>query len=354
MQKLKIAIVGVGNISGVHIGAYLKNPSVELYAFCDINEDTLKIKGEKYGVTRLYTDEETMLRELPEIDAVSVCTWNSAHAPCTILALQYGKHVLCEKPMAMNAIEARAMIDASKKYGKKLMVGFVRRFGNDAAITKDFIDAGNLGEVYYAKATYLRRNGCPGGWFGDKSRSGGGPLIDLGVHVIDLARYLIGSPKPISVYGATFDCIGKRSYLKDKAAYTATRTGNNDPFTVEDMATALIRFDNGAVLSVEASFNLHIKKDTGTIELFGSKGGAKLSPEFELYTEMNDYLVDVNLNMPSALSFEGLFENEINYYVDSILNDRDLSSIAEDGCTLMKILDAIYLSASEKKEIIIN
>lgn len=354
MQKLKIAIVGVGNISGVHISAYLKNPGVELYAFCDINEDTLKIKGEKYGVTRLYTDEETMLRELPEIDAVSVCTWNSAHAPCTILALQYGKHVLCEKPMAMNAIEARAMIDASKKYGKKLMVGFVRRFGNDAAITKDFIDAGNLGEVYYAKATYLRRNGCPGGWFGDKSRSGGGPLIDLGVHVIDLARYLIGSPKPISVYGATFDCIGKRSYLKDKAAYRATRTGNSDPFTVEDMATALIRFDNGAVLSVEASFNLHIKKDTGTIELFGSKGGAKLSPEFELYTEMNDYLVDVNLNMPSALSFEGLFENEINYYVDSILNDNDLSSIAEDGCTLMKILDAIYLSASEKKEIIIN
>jgi predicted dehydrogenase len=354
MQKIKIAVIGVGSISGVHINGYLKNPNVELYAFCDINEETLKTKGEKYGISRLYTDEETMLRELPEIDAVSVCTWNSAHAPCTILALQYGKHVLCEKPMAMNAAEARAMIDASKKYDKKLMIGFVRRFGNDAAITKDFIDAGNLGDVYYAKTTYLRRNGCPGGWFGDKSRSGGGPLIDLGVHVIDLARYLMGCPKPISVYGATFNCIGKRTDLKDKADYSATRKQAEDPFTVEDMATALIRFDNGAVLSVEASFNLHIKKDTGTIELFGSKGGARLSPEFELYTEMNNYLVDVNLNMPSALSFEGLFENEINYYVDSILNDRDLSSIAEDGCTLMKILDAIYLSAEEKKEIVIS
>ena len=353
MQKIKIAVIGVGNISGVHIGAYLKNPNVELYAFCDINEATLKAKGEKYGINRLYTDEQTMLQELPEIDAVSICTWNSAHAPCTILALSYGKHVLCEKPMAMNATEARAMIDASKKYGKKLMVGFVRRFGNDAAITKDFIDAGNLGEVYYAKTTYLRRNGCPGGWFGDKSRSGGGPLIDLGVHVIDLARYLMGAPKPVSVYGATFNHIGKRENLKDKAAYNIRGKGK-EVFDVEDMATALIRFDNGAVLSVEASFNLHIKKDTGTIELFGSKGGAKLSPEFELYTEMNDYLVDVNLNMPSALSFEGLFENEINYYVDSILNDRDLSSIAEDGCTLMKILDAIYRSAEEKKEIIIQ
>lgn len=353
MQKLKIAIVGTGNISNVHIKGYLKNPNVELYAFCDIDEKKLRERGAEYGITRLYTDEEAMLRELPEIDAVSVCTWNSAHAPCTILALSYGKHVLCEKPMAMNATEARAMIDASKKYGKKLMVGFVRRFGNDTAITKDFIEAGNLGDIYYAKTTYLRRNGCPGGWFGDKSRSGGGPLIDLGVHVIDLARYLMGSPTPISVYGATFNCIGERKALKDKAAYNI-RKGNETPFTVEDMATALIRFDNGAVLSVEASFNLHIKKDTGTIELFGSKGGAKLSPEFELYTEMNNYLVDVNLNMPSALSFEGLFENEINHYVDSILNDRDLSSIAEDGCTLMKILDAIYRSAEEKKEIVIE
>ncbi len=352
MQKLKIAIVGTGNISEVHIKAYLKNPNVELYAFCDINESNLQKRGELYGVSRLYTDEETMLKELPEIDAVSVCTWNSAHAPCSILALQYGKHVLCEKPMAMNAAEAREMIEASKKYGKKLMVGFVRRFGNDAAITKDFINAGNLGEIYYAKTTYLRRNGCPGGWFGDKSRSGGGPLIDLGVHVIDLARYLMGGPKPVSVYGATFDCIGRRDTLKDKAAYSI-RGKEKEPFTVEDMATALIRFENGAVLSVEASFNLHIKKDTGCIELFGSRGGAKLSPEFELYTEMNDYLVDVNLNMPSALSFDGLFENEINYYVDSILTDRDLSSIAEDGCTLMKILDAIYLSAKEKKEIVI-
>ncbi len=353
MEKIKIAIVGTGNISEVHIKSYLKNPNVELYAFCDINEENLKKRGALYGVTRLYTDEETMLKELPEIDAVSVCTWNSAHAPCSILALQYGKHVLCEKPMAMNAKEARQMIDASKKYGKKLMVGFVRRFGNDTAITKDFINAGNLGDIYYAKTTYLRRNGCPGGWFGDKSRSGGGPLIDLGVHVIDLARYLMGCPKPVSVYGATFDCIGRRDTLKDKAAYTI-RGKKEDPFTVEDMATALVRFDNGAVLSVEASFNLHIKKDIGSIELFGSKGGAKLSPEFELFTEMNNYLVDVNLNMPSALSFEGLFENQINFYVDSILNDRDLSSIAEDGCTLMKILDAIYLSAKEKKEIVID
>lgn len=353
MAKLKIAVIGVGSISQYHISAYISNPNVELYALCDINEKTLKAKGEKYGITRLYTDKEKMFKECPEIDAVSVCTWNSAHKECTVAALNAGKHVLCEKPMALNAKEAAEMIEASKKNGKKLMIGFVRRFGNDAAVTRDFLDAGSAGDLYYAKATYLRRCGCPGGWFGDKSRSGGGPLIDLGVHVIDLVRYLMGCPKPISVYGATFDNIGKRSYLKDTPEYNIRGDGA-DPHTVEDMATALIRFDNGAVLSVEASFNMHIKKDVGAIELFGSKGGIKLAPEFELYTEVNNYLANVSLNMPTALSFNGLFENEINYYVDSIINGRDLSSIAEDGLTLMKILDAIYESASTKKEVVID
>ena len=354
MKKIKIAVIGVGNISEHHIKGYLSHPSVELYAFCDINEKQLEEKGKKHGITRLYTDEKKMLEELPEIDAVSVCTWNNGHAPASIMALNAGKHVLCEKPMALNAVEAQAMIDAAKKNGKKLMVGFVRRFGNDAEITKSFIDAGNLGDLYYAKATYLRRNGCPGGWFSDKSRSGGGPLIDLGVHVIDLVRYLMGGPKPVSVYGAAFSGMGKREALKDKPGYIASGASEKDPHDVEDMATALIRFDNGAVLSVEASFNLHIKKDTGNIQLFGTKGGSTLSPEFELFTEVNGYLADLSLVRPTALSFDGLFDREIHYFVDSVIEDRDLSSIAEDGCTLMKILDAIYESAKTGHEVVIK
>lgn len=354
MKKIKVAIVGSGNISEFHIKGYLLNPNVELYALCDINEEKLKKKGEKHGVTRLYTDEKKMLEELPELDAVSVCTWNSAHAPCTIMALEAGKDVLCEKPMAMNVGEAQAMIDASKKAGKKLMVGFVRRFGNDAAIAKDFIDGGSVGDIYYGKVAYLRRNGCPGGWFGDKARSGGGPLIDLGVHVIDLARYLMGRPMPTSVFGATFSGMGKREHLKDNFTDFVSPDKANAPHTVEDLATALIRFDNGAVLQVEASFNLHTGKVANNIELFGKKGGVKLSPEFELYTEMNNYLANVTLNKPSKLSFDGLFENEINYFVDSLLTDRDLSSIAEDGCTLMKIIDAIYESATTGHEVVLK
>ena len=354
MAKIKVAVVGVGNISNCHINGYLKNENVELYAFCDINEERVKAQGAKYGVTRLYTDEATMLAECPEIDAVSVCTWNSAHAPCTIMALNAGKHVLCEKPMAMNAQEAQDMIDASVRNGKKLMIGFVRRFGNDASVVKDFIENDKVGDIYYAKATYLRRNGNPGGWFGDKSHSGGGPLIDLGVHVIDLTRFLMGNPKPVSVYGATFHKLGNRPGVKSSVGYVSAGKGNNDICDVEDMATALIRYDNGAVLSVEASFSLNIKNDSGKIELFGTKGGVKLDPEFELYTDVNNYLANVTLNMPTALSFDGLFENEINYFVDAVVNDVDVSSIARDGKTLMQILDAIYLSAKEQREVLID
>ena len=211
MKKIKVAVVGTGGISNQHINAYLKNDNVELYALCDINEEVLRRAGEKYKIDRLFTDEAEMLKSLPEIDAVSVCTWNSAHAPCTIMALRAGKDVLCEKPMALNAKEAQEMLDTAKACGRKLMIGFVRRFGNDTAVMQDFINDGVLGEIYYAKANYLRRNGNPGGWFGDKKRSGGGPLIDLGVHVIDLTRYLMGNPKPVSVYGATFKKLGNRS-----------------------------------------------------------------------------------------------------------------------------------------------
>ena len=229
MKKLKIAIIGLGGISEQHIQGYLNNKNAEIYAFCDMNAELLAKKGEKYGVTRLYTDEATMLKELPEIDAVSVCTCNCAHAPCSIMALNAGKDVLCEKPMAMNATEAKAMLETAKRNGKKLMVGFVRRFGNDTAVVKDFIRNGSLGDIYYAKATYLRRNGNPGGWFGDKSRSGGGPLIDLGVHVIDLTRYLMGNPKPVSVYGATFRKLGNRKGIKDGfISNTSEKKTDND------------------------------------------------------------------------------------------------------------------------------
>lgn len=353
-KKLKIGIIGVGGISTQHIKGYLTDPDVELYAFCDINEERLKAKGEKYGVTRLFTKKEDMLA-LPEIDAVSVCTWNSEHAPCTIAALKAGKHVLCEKPMATNEKDAQEMLEVARQSGKLLMIGFVRRFGNDCRVVKDFIDANSLGELYYSKATYLRRHGNPGGWFGDKSRSGGGPLIDLGVHVLDLTRYLMGNPKPVSVYGATFNKLGNRPGVKDRDAqnYAAPGIKKEDICDVEDLATALVRFENGAVISLETSFSLNLKDPVGRIELFGTEGGAKFEPELELYTQMNGYMVDVNFKVPTALSFDGLFENEIHHYLSCVRGETECLSPAEDGVMIMKILDAIYESAKTGHEVIL-
>lgn len=352
MEKLKIGVIGVGNISNEHIQAYLKNPNVELYAFCDINETQLKIMAEKYGVTRTFTDKDEMLA-LPELDAVSVCTWNSEHAPCTIAALNAGKHVLCEKPMATTVEEAIAMKEAAERSGKLLQIGFVRRFGNDCEVLQDFIQQDFLGEIYYAKATYLRRNGNPMGWFGDVSRSGGGPLIDLGVHVIDLTRYLMGNPKPVSVYGVTFRKLGNRSELKDQKDYVSASATDHDICDVEDMATAMVRYDNGAVLSVETSFSLNLKKPQGTIELFGTKGGARLDPELELYTDINGYMADVNLCSPTALSFDGLFQKEIDHFADCILHGTPCRAPAQDGIDIMRILRAIYKSAETGHEVLL-
>ncbi len=353
-EKLKVAVIGVGSISYSHINAYLANPNVELYAFCDIDEKTLKAKGEAYKITRLYTDYNDMFKALPEIDAVSVCTWNSAHAPATIAALNAGKHVLCEKPMALNAKEAEEMKVAAEKNGKILTIGFVRRFGKDADITTDFINNGRLGEIYYAKATYIRRNGNPGGWFGEKARSGGGPLIDLGVHVIDLVRYLSGGPKPVSVYGATFKKLYNRMNLKSEKEYvSASYKGKEDICDVEDLASAMIRFDNGEVLHVEASFSLNVGKNEGKVELFGDKGGVTIDPSFSFHSEIDDYLADITLDMPTA--FDGsAFNKEIDCFVSAIQNGTPLRATAEDGVEMMKILDAIYESATTGHEVIIK
>lgn len=351
MSKLKIAVIGVGSIAESHINAYIKNPNCELYAFCDINEQTLKAKGEKYSVTRLFTDKDEMFKNCPEIDAVSVCTWNCAHAECTIAALKAGKNVLCEKPMAMNSIEAEEMMRVAEENKKLLMIGFVRRYGNDCSVVKDFIDKGDFGEIYYTKATYLRRAGAPAGWFGDITLSGGGPLIDLGVHVIDLARYVSGNPKPVSVYGATFKKLGNRDNLKLTKRYN--QTDKKDIFSVEDFASAMIRFDNGMVLAIEASFSLNVKNDVATIQLFGTKAGAILDPQLEIFTEHNDYLTNVSFKESTALSFNGLFESEINHFIDCLTSGTECKSPAIDGVILMKILDAAYKSAETGHEVII-
>lgn len=164
---------------------YQQLENVDVVAVCDINEERARNYAEQYGIPSFYSKLDEMLKN-EELDGVSVCTWNNGHAPCSIAALKAGVNVLCEKPLAMNAQEAEEMVKTAKEANKLLMVGFVRRFGENTRMLKQFIDQGELGEIYYAKTACIRRCGNPGGWFSDKNRSGGGPLIDLGVHMIDL------------------------------------------------------------------------------------------------------------------------------------------------------------------------
>lgn len=351
MEKIKIGIIGVGNISDSHITAYKNDPRAELYAFCDINGARLQEMGEKHGVTRLYENLDEML-VLPELDAVSVCVWNNAHAECAIKALRAGKNVLCEKPMALNAQLAEEMEKVAAETGKVLMIGFVRRFGQDCALLKEYIDNGTFGDIYYAKVNNLRRHGNPGGWFADKSRSGGGPLIDLGVHVIDLVCYLLGADvKPVSVYGATFRKLLNRPGVKDLPPYMSKDRTDHDDCTVEDLATALIRFDNGTVLSVETAFELNVPDAESYIKLFGTKGGASITHDLTISTELGGRLANTKLCSQSNFDFQPSFCREISHFLDCVQNGTPCRNPAKDGVKLMKILDAIYASAEAGHEV---
>lgn len=354
MEKVKIGVVGVGNISECHIDAYVENPHVELYAFCDINEARLREMGQRYGITRLYTSEEEMLKSLPELDAVSVCVWNSNHAPCSIMALEAGKHVLCEKPMAYSTAAAQEMLDAAKRSGKLLQVGFCCRYGRDAKLIEDLREEGFFGDIYYAKAAYLRRHGNPGGWFCNKDFSAGGPMIDLGVHVLDLTRYLMGNPKPVSVYGATFEKIHNRPGCKDGVGYTSNGAGKDDICNVEDLATAMVRYENGAVLQIETSYDLNLSQDIYSMQLFGDKGGVRISPDLQLYTDIHGYMMDLTpANKDYYMDDSRLFNDEIAHFVDCIRNGTPCRAPAEDGVEIMRILDAIYESARTGHEVVL-
>ena len=351
-MALKVGIIGTGGISNSHMHGYQAlGDRVQVVACCDIDFPKAKAYAERYGIPGVYDNCYDMLKN-EALDLVSVTTWNSAHCECTVAALNAGCNVICEKPMAMNAKEAEAMEAAAKKAGKLLMLGFVRRHGNDAAMAKQLVEGGDLGEVYYAKATYLRRCGFPGGWFGDKSRSGGGPLIDLGVHVIDLVRYVMGRPKPVTVFGCTFDKLGARDHVGHDGWHSETAT-DKPIFTVEDLAVAMIRFDNGALLQVETSFNLNLKNPSGDIDLFGTKAGLSFTP-FELHTEYANRLADISIQGDNGFDFTRDFDREIQNFVDAVEGKAACIAPAEDGVALMRILDAVYLSAATGKSVDID
>lgn len=353
MEKIRVGIIGTGGISHCHMAGYKDLEAkglVEIVAACDLDEQKLLRYCEQYNISKHYTDcREMMANE--KLDCVSVCVWNSAHKDCTITALRGGANVLCEKPMAMNAKEAQEMLDTAKECGKLLQVGFVRRFGEDADTMQGLLADGTFGDIYYAKATYLRQNGCPGGWFGDKAFSGGGPLIDLGVHVIDLTRYLAGNPKPVSAYGVTYSNLGMNRAESDVKAWTIeTKEGEVHPYDVEDLCSAMIRFDNGLTMSVEASFNLNINGDVGDVQLYGTKAGTSIN-SMNVLAVKDGRFVTFTPEGEHSLRLIPAFVAEITGFVNAATGKEPCRAPAEDGVWLMKIIDAIYESAKLGKSV---
>lgn len=349
MKELQVALVGAGTISHCHMQAYRKLPGVRVAAVCDINGERAKQFSQQYGIPNWYTNRRAML-EAECLDAVSAVTWNNAHGPVSIDALNAGVHVLCEKPLALNAAEALEMQKAAEKSGRLLMPGFCTRYEEGAKLLKKMADGGELGTVYHVKATFLRRCGNPGGWFADETRSGGGPVIDLGVHVLDLARYFTGMPRAVTVSASVNRFIGSRPDVNVPGRYLSADFAEYT--NVEDSAMAFIRFDCGVSLAFETSWSHHVKEDALQMELFGSRAGAVLYPHVEVYSDKLGYLSDTksrHTNHEDNPNYD--FDAEIAHFIGCVRGDEEPICTAEDGVEIMRIVDAIYESARLKREV---
>lgn len=263
-DTLRVGIVGLG-IGRHHLRAYQQIPGVEIVALADTNPDRLKEFGEANHIPYLYEDYQPLLAR-NDLDIVNICTPNALHAPIAIAAMESGKHVLCEKPLASTLADAEAMVATAERTGRALQVTFNHRQRGDVRALKAMMDEGQLGRIYHAKAWWLRRNGIPGmgSWFTQKALAGGGPLIDLGVHMLDMALFLMGEPPVRSVSGAVYAELGP--HRQGGAGYE-----------VEDLASAFIRMENHASLLLEASWATYrANNDEYGVTLYGTEGGAEI------------------------------------------------------------------------------
>jgi len=346
MEKLRAAVIGLG-MGKQHIKGYQSHPSVDVVAVADLNEELCHSVQKEFGISASYRDAQEMIsREKPDI--VSIATPNKFHLPLTLAALEAGCHVLCEKPLAMNAAEGKIMTEAAKKAGKRLMVNFSYRFHAQSQMLRREVDRGTFGELYYGRTLWHRRWGMPGfgGWFGNKDLAGGGPLIDLGVHRLDLALWLMNYPEPAVVMGSAYD------YLAREAA---DREGKE--FTVEDLAAGMIKFKYGSSLSVEASWAGHIKEaEDMRTQMWGTKagfvqknlnGGYDFDAEIYLTREGNQF--DMHLSGTEAKA-----SSAMAHFADAILNDTPHIATGEEGLIVMKILDSLYESARTGMPVILD
>ncbi|GBF74679.1 hypothetical protein PA598K_03041 [Paenibacillus sp. 598K] len=352
-KKLRLGIVGTGGIfKAAHLQPLLEHPEVEIVAVCDIKPGRAEEVATANGIPAYYEDYKEMLAK-EQLDAVDICTSNLYHSKVAVAALQAGLHVFCEKPDAINPDEAQAMADAAQASGKVLMTMRNNRFTPAAKYIKRYIENGLMGEIYTGRCGWLRRRGIPGkgGWFTTKELSGGGPLIDLGVHFIDLAVWLMGNPKPVAVSGATYTKFADDE-LSDSAhsSFGDKVSGSEAVFDVEDLATGFIRFENGATLQLEFSWASNVAEEMNFVELRGTKSGFSLKRgELEVFTETAGQLT----NLKPAFRGEAppAHGEHLKHFIDVVQQRAEPINLPEHGVDMIKILSAIYQSAAEGREI---
>lgn len=356
MSKLRIGIIGCGSIANKkHMPALKKIDEVEMVAFCDIVEERAAKASQNFGTkdAKVYTDFNEMLKN-EKLDVVHVCTPNNMHAPATVASMEAGCHVMCEKPMAKNVEQAQQMLDAQKRTGKKLTIGYQNRFTPEQLYLHEVCENGDLGEIYYAEAEAIRRRAVPTwGVFIDEEAQGGGPLIDIGTHALDMTLWHMNNYKVKSVKGSVFKKLGKQ-----------TRTGNawgdwdTEKYTAEDSAFGFVTMENGATIIVKSSWAINLAESREAMcVLAGTKAGADCHDGLRInYVKYGKQVIEKVATDTGGVAFndgEKIFSSDIEarQWIDAILNDTQPCVLPQQAFVVTQILEAIYESAKTGKTI---
>jgi predicted dehydrogenase len=346
--KLKVGIIGVGGIARTHMPGWRESEHTEVVAGSDIREDILQRWGQEHGIERLTVNSEELIAD-PNIDIIDICTPNAYHAPLAIAALDAGKHVICEKPLAPTPAAIKDMIAARDRSGKMLMTAQHFRFKGTSKAMKAEIEAGTLGDIYHARSWMLRRAAIPTGLgFLLKEHSGGGACIDIGVHILDLTLWFMGNPEPVAVTG-----VAKTELAHMDGAFSIWG-GATVPkeMNVEEFASAFVRFSNGATLLLEVSWMLHhdIQGEDMQMWLCGKKGGSHW-PKCEVYQTSNALKQQYNRALQLTKDTREAHAQECIEFAQAIVDGAPSPVPAEQSLQVMTILDAIYRSQETGGEI---
>lgn len=351
-QPLNVAVVGVGGIARTHMPGWAASEHAQVTAGCDVNEANLAKWATEYNIETITTSVDDILTN-PDIHIVDICTPNNFHADIAVAALNAGKHVLCEKPLAPTPADVQRMIDARDASGKMLMTAQHHRFSGVSRALKAEIDAGALGDIYHARSWMLRRGFTPyTAGFVSKKYSSGGACIDIGVHILDLTLWMMGNPKPVTVTG-----VARTELAHLPGAFSTWNLADIDPdiYDVEEMAAAFVRFENGATLILEVAWMLH-HDTTGEdmrMWLYGKKGGS-VWPACEIFQTNNQTKQIYNRQLTLISDKLKPHAQECVEFAQAIVDGAPSPVPAEQSLEVMRILDAIYTSQETGREVVLD